>query len=398
MELCYRCRGRGMCGKPCRILASLKHSQPKIKLQFSGSAPEIFVGKYNYPEVYTGILSPNEYGSTEKFSMPEIWFRENAGIEDIMKFRSQMIYSRFQSHIKKGSRFLGVMQEIALASKPVATEFRLKKKPQISFSLAHHMPVVGNPAPLASARVEENPKVERKVDYLTSDYDAKATEAVHELYKSEIAVSNIIKVLAAGMLGVKVQRKLVPSRWAVTAVDDSISKMLLERVKTMPWVSDIMLFHSEYLGNHYEILLLPSQFEFEVIEARMSGSLWLQGSSANYFSEDYENNFGRKDYASDVTGAYYANRLAVSEYLSEIRKQAACIFIREVRPEYYMPCGVGILREASRDAFTRNPEKFPNIQEALKAAQERMRIDINEFTGRSVLLRNFTSQKRLSEF
>ncbi|MFH0831943.1 MAG: hypothetical protein V1886_03730 [archaeon] len=397
-ELCYRCRGKGMCGKSCRILASLKHLQPKIKLQFSGSAPEIFVGKYNYPEVYTGILAPNEYGRTEKFSMPEIWFREKAGIEDIMKFRSQMIYSRFQSHIKKGSRFLGVMQEIALASKPVATEFKLKKKPNVSFSLAKNMPVVGNPAPLASVRVEENPQVERKVDYLTSDYDAKATEAVRELYKSDIAVSNIIKVLSAGLLGVKVQRKLVPSRWAVTAVDDSISKMLLEKVKTLPWISDIMLFHSEYLGNHYEIILLPSQFEFEVIEARMSGSLWAEGSSGNYFSRDYENTFGRKDYASEVTGAYYANKLAVSEYLSGVGRQAACIFLREARPEYYMPCGVGILREASRDAFTRAPEKFPTLQEALQAAQARMRINIQEFTGRSVLLRNFRSQKRISDF
>jgi hypothetical protein len=135
--------------------------------------------------------------------MPEIWFQEKATIEDIMQFRSQMIYSRFRSNIKTGSRFLATMQEIAMASKPVATEFKLRKKPDVNFSLDLHMPFVGNPAPLERVRLEENPRVEKKVDYLVNDSDIKATEAVHGLYESDIAVSNIIKVLAAGLLGLK---------------------------------------------------------------------------------------------------------------------------------------------------------------------------------------------------
>ncbi|MBS3090683.1 hypothetical protein J4433_02845 [Candidatus Pacearchaeota archaeon] len=397
-ESCYLCKGKGICGKPCRILNSLKNFQPKIKLEFSGSAPEVFIGRHNYPEVYTGILSPNEYGSTERFSMPELWFKEQATIEEIMQFRSQMIYSRFKSNIKTGSRFLHVMQEIALASRPVATEFKLKKKPAVNFSLDLHMPVVGNPAPLEKATLEENPKVERKVDYLTGDYDIKATGAIHELYKSSITVSNIIKILSAGLLGLKTQRKLVPSRWAITATDDSISKMLLEKVKAYPFISEFLLFHAEYLGNHYEILLMPSQFEFEVIEAKMPGSVWNPETGNTYFAQDYESCFGRKEYASNVTGAYYANRLAVAEYLARIGKQASCLVMREARQEYYMPCGVGILREASRDAFARLPEKFQSIQEALQEAGKRMRMPTSEFTSRSMLLRNFKSQKRLSEF
>jgi hypothetical protein len=398
-ELCYRCKGKGLCGKPCKILAALRKFQPRVKLEFSGSAPEIFVGRHNYPLVYTGILSPQEYGSTERLSMPEIWFKENASIEEIMQFRSQMIYSRFQSNIRKSNKFLEVMQEIALASKPVATEFKLKKKPFIKLQLDLHMPVLGNPAPLEKVRLEENPKVERKVDYLTSDYDIKATEAIQELYKSRIAVSNIIKVLAAGLLGLKFQRKLVPSRWAITATDGTISKILLEKVKTYPLISEFILFHAEYLGNHYEILLLSAEFSFEVIEAKMPGSVWNKGySDMSYFAQDYENFFGRKNYASNVTGAYYANRLAVAEYLSSIRRQAACLVMRECREEYWAPCGVGILREASRNAFARKPEKFSTLQEALQAAEKRMRMPSAEFTNKSMLIKNFKTQKRLSEF
>lgn len=398
-ELCYRCKGKGLCRKPCKIIAALKKFQPKVKLEFSGSAPEIFVGRYNYPQVYTGILSPQEYGSTERLSMPEIWFKEKSSIEEIMQFRSQLIYGRFQSNIRKSSKFLEVMQEIALASKPVATEFRLKKKPFARFNLDLHMPVVGNPAPLEKARLEENPKVERKMDYLTSDYDIKAQEAIQELYKSRIEVSNIIKVLAAGLLGLKFQRKLVPSRWAITATDDTLSKMLLEKVKIYPIVSDFLLFNSEYLGNHYEILLLPAEFSFEVIEAKMPGSVWNKGWSGKaYFTQDYENFFGRKDYADEVTGAYYTNRLAVAEYLARINRQASCFVMRECREEYWAPCGVGILREASRNAFEKLPEKFPTLQEALEAAEKRLRMPIEEFANKSMLLKNFKTQKRLNDF
>jgi hypothetical protein len=59
---------------------------------------------------------------------------------------------------------------------------------------------------------------------------------------------------------------------------------------------------------------------------------------------------------------------------------------------------VGILRECSRNAFEKHPEKFTSLQEALQAAQKRMRMPISEFTGRSMLLKNFKTQKRISEY
>lgn len=393
------CKGKGLCGKPCKILVSLKKFQPKIKLEFSGSAPEIFVGRYEYPSIFTGILAPEEYGPTERLSMPESWFKEQATIEQIMQFRSQLIYSRFQSNVKKNTKFTSIMQEIALSSKPVATEFKLKKKPSVKFHLDLHTPLIGNPAPLERARLEENPKVERKTDYVTSDYDLKANNAIVELYKSGTAISNIIKILAAGLLGLKMQRKLVPSRWATTATDDTLSKILLEKVRAYNQISEFLLFNSEYLGNHYEILLMPRAFSFEVIEAKMPGSVWNSNQpSESYIAQDYEFFNGRRDYASQVTGAYYANRLAVAEYLENIRRQASCLVMRECREEYWAPCGVGILREASRNAFSRKPETFQTLNEALETAQKRLRMPISQFTNTSRIIEEFKKQKRIFDF
>jgi len=403
MELCIRCKGRGFCGKPCAILSRLRAFQPKIETEFSGSSPpEIFVGKYGYPNVFTGILAPAEHGETEKLSMPEAWHSENASIEDILSYRSRLIYSRFAASIRspkiyseKQNRFLDTMQQVSLASKAVDLSFKLKKKPEAKFSLDGKMPMIGNPAPLESARIDSNPIVEKKVDYLANDADAKANDSINELYGARIPVSNIIKILSAGMLGLRHQRKLVPTRWAVTATDDAISKKLLKKIKYHQQISRCLLFSSNYLGNYYNILLIPGAWSFEVIEASAKGYFG-KGSTATW--HDHELFSGRKDYADSVTGAYYANRLAVCEYLESIKRQASVLVMREIREEYWAPCGVGILREATRDAFKKKPEEFDSEAEALNAIGKKFMLPVKIFSEKSKILNNKKTQMTLKKF
>ena len=400
-ELCARCKGRGYCGKACRILAKIKDFFPKPKLHFSGSSPpEVFVGREGYPFVNTGILSPQEYGNTEEMSLPEIWYEKKLAIQEILNFRGNLIYSRFKSRVKdarQSKKFLSTMQEISLASRAVSTEFFLKKPVKMQALIDKHVALIGNPAPLKAVRLEENPKVERKVDYLVSDTDSKAASSIKELYKSQIQTSSIIKILSAGMLGLKKNRKLVPTRWAVTATDDILSKFLLEKIRFYQELGEILVFHGDYVGNHYEFLLLPDKFAFEVIEAYMAGSVWNPFSKTS-LSQDYEEFNGRKTYAESVTGAYYTARLALCEYLEKIKRQASCFVMREERPEYYAPLGVGILRQLGRDAFSKKPEKFSTIEKALKRAQERMKLPVSLFKQRSWLLREYGKQTRLSKW
>ena len=157
------------------------------------------------------------------------------------------------------------------------------------------------------------------------------------------------------------------------------------------------MFQGYYVGNHYEFLLLPDKFSFEVIEAYFSGSVWNPTNKVS-ISQDYESFQPRKTYASNVTGAYYTARLALAEYLEKIKKQASCLVIREERPEYNAPLGVGILRELSRDAFTKPPEKFSSIQAALSVAQTRLKLPISVFTNKSWLLKEYGKQTRLARF
>jgi hypothetical protein len=362
--------------------------------EFSGSSPpEIFVGKWNYPNVYTGILSPEETGNTQILSSPELWHKGKLSIPQILSFRNKLIYGRTQSNIQVGkkpdTKFLPVMQEVAMTHKSVSTEFKLKKPIIKQQEQDAKVPLIQHAAEVSSVRLQENPVIKPKVDYLVNDTDVKSATSILELDKSGIETSNIIKLLSAGLLGLKSNRKLVPTRWSITAVDDTISKNKLKQIKTFQEISEILLFNAEYLGNHYEFLLLPDKFSFEVIEMSLKTlGVW----------HDYETFFPRKTYADDVTGAYYVNRLALCEYLERIHRQAKCIVMREVRPEYYAPLGVGILRQISREAFSKAPEKFPAIEEALKSIQSRLKLPISQFTRHSVLLKNHNTQKKLSNF
>ena len=399
-SLCSVCKGRGFCGKPCPILKSIKAYTSNIKDELYGTTPpEIFVGRYNYPNVYSGLLSPDEISDTSMLSKPELWFKSKVTINDILQFRSRLIYSRIKINVKsksKENRTTNQLQELAAAYKPTTVDIKLKKKPRIKLNFDSITSAIINPAPLKSLSIEGNTKIKPKVDSLIND-NIKASDAIIELYQDRIEVSNIQQILSAGLLGLKHQRKFVPTRWGITATDDIISKHLLQYVKDYPPINDYLLFNATYLGNHYEVLLLPSVYSFEVVEAKMPGSVWNQ-SQQLFVAQDYEGFYGRKTYAGSVTGAYYANRLALTEYLMSIKRQASCLVIREVRPEYWAPCGVGILRETIREAFSKKPERFSVMTDAFKRMQQRLKLDVSVFKQKSWLIKNFRQQKRLSDF
>jgi hypothetical protein len=114
--------------------------------------------------------------------------------------------------------------------------------------------------------------------------------------------------------------------------------------------------------------------------------------------KDFESFFSRKEYAKNVTGAYYANRLSACEYLEKIKKQAQIIFLREISEEYYAPLGVGILRELARKAFLKEPEKPKDLSSAFDLIQSRLKIPMDKFKEVSILLKEYGKQKKLNRW
>lgn len=362
---------------------------------FTGnSPPAVFVGRAFYPKIYVGILAPPQHQTTaEILDFPEKWYEQKASIEDILNYRSQLVYSRFKTaSIKPPSgKLIETTQELSMAKRPVDVEIHLKEKPRFTFTFDGSSQPIGNPAPLDSAVLTENPAVEGKVDYIVSDTDFKAQNAVVELYNHDIPVSRIQKIFSVGLLGLPFQRRFVPTRWGITAIDDILGKIIFERVKDFQELNEILLFQNDYLANHFEVLLIPGSYQFEFIEC------WNLDRQTPTISGDYENYFGRKTYASNTQGGYYAARIGALEHLDKIRRQASILIVREVRPEYYADVGVWKVRETVRDSFNNPVEKFDTVQKAVKRICEKMLIK-NRWIEKSKILKNLKEQRRLNFF
>lgn len=362
---------------------------------FTGtSPPSIFVGKAFYPRVYVGILAPATHQShADILDFPEKWYRQRATIDQILNYRGQLIYSRFKtSSVKRPSgKLTEITQELAMSKKPTDVEIHLKKNPRFILKFDGYTQPIGNPAPIDSAVLTENVSVEKKVDYIISDCDIKAQNAVVELYQHNLPISRIQRIFSAGLLGLPVQRKFVPTRWSVTAVDNIIGNLLLDKLKDYQELDEILLFQNEYLANHYEILLIPGIYQYEFIEC------WDLDKLLPTIASDYELYWGRKTYATSTHGGFYASRISILRYLNDIKKQASVLIVREIKPGYWADVGVWKVRETVRDAFNKQPEKFDSIENAIKRICQRMIIG-DKWIGKSKLLKLLKEQHKIVRY
>jgi len=403
---CSICKGgKLLCGKKfCPIVQRLnfwKSTIENVKDSFFGTTPpSVFVGRFGYPRVNVGILSPPmEIENAEKLDFPEVWYQEQSTIRDILDYRSEMIHSRTSYDVKRPKgNLLETMQELSMAKEAADIEVWLKSKPKFKFSVNNFSPPIGNPAVIKEAKIAENVKVPRKVDEIVSDTDLKAEDATNLLYTHKVQISKIEKIFSVGLLGLPFQRKLVPTRWSWTAVHNIIGENLRKKIINYPELSEFRLFHAEYIGNHFEILLLPGAYQYELIEIKHPKSVWNPYGKYPAIYSDYENQWGRKTYAKNCGGAWYAAKIGVLQCLEDIKRQAAVLIIREVLPSYYAPLGVWVIENTVKDAMEKDYENFNTLDEASKKINERLVITLKKCISKSQLLKVYSSQKRIKEF
>ncbi len=411
LKLCIACKGsRLLCGrKSCPILtAALKRRTEVDKLattqEFFGPSTSIFVGRRGYPSVGVGPLTvmESEELSVEigRMEEPSEWFAQGLDMEKIIELRSATLRANRSENIASRSKFVTDMSEIAMAERPTDVELVLRGKPTFKFSFSDIMQPTGVSMVVENMRVADNPKIPKKVDRIVSD-DIKAVEAATALYGIGLDVYKVSAVLSSGALGLNRGKKMVPTRWSITATDDIIFKELAAQFKEYPIIDSFYVYESSYMDNHFQILLLPSLFEYENFEAWFPGSVWTDAKGQRpVILADYEGFNGRKSYAAEEGGGYYATRLAVAEALHKMRRQAGVVVFREIQPSYAIPLGVWVVRETVRDAFRTGGVKFDTREEALAYISLRMqlkpglKIELEDFKAESRILR----QRRLEDF
>jgi len=395
-EICLLCKGgRLLCGlSSCPLIRKINIQGPikeRLSKDMSGPSPSVFVGWKGYPDVFVGPMTSLDPEKAHLLDDPSKWY--GLDFDDIIGMRSVLVRSKKREGIHTRNRFIENSQEIALAVKPTEIETEFKKTPSYSVSFsATHQPM-GPSGILERLRVTENPKIPRKVDSIVSD-ELRAVDMATRLYDKDFDVYYLTKVLASGVMGLNENKKIVPTKWSITAIDDMISKDQMKRIREYPSINEFQVYSNEYLYNHFEVLLMPGSWEFEQFEAWAPKTLWTQHSKEPVIQEEHELFKGRTSYAMKEAGGYYAGRIGVTEALDRMKRQARAIIFREISEGYIIPVGVWEVRENVRKAMEKKPGKFTTLKEALQDVNSRLAIPIREYMGRSEILK----QRRLNEW
>lgn len=363
-----------------------KHKNLFASDALSGSSPpSVFVGSYGYPRVNVGPMVPPIHGDTSLLDSPERW--AGRSLDEIVDYRLSLVrgIQSIRADDPHG-RYVQSLQDVAMSSRPADSEIEFERPATPMTSLDGHSAPSGSVGRVRSARFS-GPSSERRIERVYYDEDLGADDAVLRLYNDGIEISRIQKCLSMGMLGRK--RRLVPTRWSITATDDMISQSLIDQVLDAPVTDSHRVFYFAHMGNLFSVILFPHRWLYEMTEAWYSDGVLGFGS-------DHEDARGMK-HPPAIAGAYFAAKLAVAEYLTRNKIQAGVLILREIRPEYAMPVGVWQVREGVREAMKQKPIVTDSFEHSLDVACMPMSISKHEWLSKGVILR-LIKQRTLSDF
>jgi len=403
-SLCVPCRmTKLLCGKARCPLQARLHARQRTRTLLDStdlagtSPPSVFVGRYGYPKVALGPMLPPHEGDTSLLDSPERWVGRK--IDDIIDFRSQMVRTKFVApdiHPDKGGRLVDRTRELAMAEVPARVEAALAKPPMGRMQFHSGAQPTGPTATLRRFDTETI-KVDRHIDRAHSDTDLDARTALSELHTRGVPSSAMTRAFSVGAFGVQKRRKLVPTRWSITAVDSTLGLELLERTREMPLLTDHHVYEFTGLDNRWVVVLMPTEWCYELIEAWYPNTLWNPHRSGISIFSSFELNKGRKTYA-EIGGCYYAARLAINEHLHRLRRQAGAVIFREAHPGYILPVGVWNVREHVRTALRQPPRRYGTLQEALARMAFVMDIPLKRWIHVSGVLKDRMHQRRIEDF
>jgi hypothetical protein len=355
--------------------------------------PSTLVGEFNYPKVSVGVIFTTDQNAAI-YDAPKFWVKNGFDVSKIFSLKSTLVNAKNNVDVRRPDN--SYMQNVALATMSeteLSLDFKISKvlgSSMLNSNKYKDISPHGVTATMSDFKLNENVRINKNVEKVYYDRDLKATEGMSYLYTNRISDEKISKMLSVGAMGVK--RKIVPTKWAITAVDDGIGKELLDEVKSYPIGKEFAVKTGTVLGNHYIFLFVPDTWAFELIET------WNRSGDEVFSGEgDYEFYDGRKEYVKNTAGAYYAVRLAVLEKLMELKRQFSVIVIREITPEYFAPLGVWVVREGARKVLQEGLNYFYDKAMALKNAKDMLLYPIN-IEKKSRVLSYKERQTRLSGF
>ncbi len=364
-----------------------------IGTDLSGSSPpSVFIGRANYPKLSAGPMIASVHGDTSHMDMPESWIPGTITQEEIIRYRLGLVRGIHKVDARDiNTRFIEKLQEIALANTSVESEARFTTTPNGTSFSEEHTPF-GPSAPIEQLTIEPV-RWNRDLERIYYDTDLPAADAIMMLHESGLPFSSVQKALSVGTMGKKRGRRLVPTRWSITACDSTIAKNLLTRVKTCTPVDTWRVHEYSSLHNKYAVILMPTGWQYEWSEA----FIHVLGDEQLVFS-DYERHNPKTTY-SHLGGCYYSCKMAVLEALAREQRQAGVIVLREAT-QGYIPLGVFNVRENVRQAMREPGFACEGISDVLSHLSETFTLPIRRFIEEGTILPDVMQERQctLSEF
>ena len=331
-------------------------------------------------------MVPPIHGDTSLLDLPEKWLGKT--LEDIVNFRLKLVRGiQNVSVAQPQGRYIESLQELAMSSNTPDSDIVFQKHTSPITTIDGESAPFGPIGEIKTAKFSSM-STNQIIEKTYYDKDLKAEDAVVSLYDSGIEISKIQKCFSIGMFGK--ERKLVPTRWSITATDDIISKKLVMEILDYQMIDSYQVFTHEHLGNIFSILLFPHRWIFEMEEA------WYTEKGDVGFGADAENANGIDHYPS-IAGAYFAAKIGIAEYLKRKQRQAGVLILREIRPEYAVPVGVWQVREAIRAAMSKIPVLVDTLNDGLNLACKPLSISKNEWLSKGTMLK-MLKQKSIADY
>lgn len=389
-EFCFSCKGdRLLCNfKRCPLLkrAALPvRTERKVDTSIFGPTYSLFVDSFGYPEVQLGPQTILDTEDARVATSPCQWY--GLSFDELIKLRSNLIQSTTAHDVTVNNRFMENLQELALTAKPVDTELRFRHKVGSTMTFSAIYEPLGPTGELEFLKITENPKIPEPVEREISEKNSQ-NDSIWNLYQKGFDVYYLQRALSSGIFNQGTEHRLIPSSWSIKMVDRHLSNMLIGEIKNMPHFDSNAVFSNSYLSNHYEILVVPGEWKFEIFESWAPDTFWNLAVTRPAIYQDFEGLTVSSDDIGKTNGSYHAIRLAALEELKRVGRQATVIVFREIGNDYNLPLGVWHVREAVRHAFKNEPKSFETVEDAVNDLSGRLKTQLSEFTRNGVILRS----------
>src|SRR2546426_11937891 len=122
---------------------------------------------------------------------------------------------------QKGGRWIEIVKDLVRMRNPVDTDLCLARPPLKILDLREDSQPFGPIAPLTSFKMSSS-SADNRIEKAFYDGDLLADDAVLRLYRDGVLVTRIQRAFSLGMFGEDKRRKLVPTRWSITAADSNL--------------------------------------------------------------------------------------------------------------------------------------------------------------------------------